>query len=344
MSKSEGHKTFVVSTRSGKQNVELAQFHETKIFRFGLSGKYLNKAVRYATYVYYNVFATLLLAFLRPSKLIYFESLSSYPAYVYKKYINRNAKIFIHYHEYTSIEEYAKGMITTQYFHRLEKKLYPEVAWLSHTNDVRMQLFLEDIAPLKVSSTHILPNYPPLSWNSVRKNGKNTPLRLIYVGSLGMKSMFVKEFTKWVVGLNGKVIWDIYSINGDNDVLEYFDAFRSPNINFKAGVSYEELPAILRQYDVGVILYNGHIPNYVHVAPNKLFEYLACGLDVWFPNVIKGTLQYISLDCSPKVVPLDFNNLEEIDLVDLKRQPNRKCPNNYFAEVALKPLLERLKD
>lgn len=51
-----------------------------------------------------------------------------------------------------------------------------------------------------------------------------------------------------------------------------------------SGINYSDLPGVIRAYDVGVILYNGHIANYVFNAPNKLFEYLACGLDVWSPS------------------------------------------------------------
>src|SRR5690606_14618250 len=130
----------------------------------------------------------------------------------------RRSDVFVHYHEYTSKEEYEKGMITTRYFHRLEKKLYAEVEWLSHTNDVRMQLFLEDNALIQISATHILPNYPPLSWNTTRENQKISPLKIVYVGSLGMRSMFIKEFASWLVRQEGEVVWDIYSIGGDEDV------------------------------------------------------------------------------------------------------------------------------
>ena len=55
-------------------------------------------------------------------------------------------------------------------------------------------------------------------------------------------------------------------------------------VQFKGHINYDNLPTTLNKYQVGVILYKGHIPNYVYNAPNKLFEYLAAFLMFGIPN------------------------------------------------------------
>ncbi len=99
-------------------------------------------------------------------------------------------------------------------------------------------------------------------------------------------------------------------------------------INLKAGVNYNELPEILKQYDIGILLYKGHIPNYVFNAPNKLFEYLACGLDVWYPEVMQGCTKYDSTEAWPKVVSLNFKDLCKYDLEKLVER--KKCTSRFI--------------
>jgi hypothetical protein len=100
---------------------------------------------------------------------------------------------------------------------------------------------------------------------------------------------------------------------------------------------------VLSDYDVGVILYKGHIPNYIYNAPNKLFEYLACGLDVWFPHVMKSCFKYVTSHTYPKILPVDFSNF---NLLDLEKTIDRndlefKQPQ-YYCETALYPLAKQL--
>ena len=88
-----------------------------------------------------------------------------------------------------------------------------------------------------------------------------------------------------------------------------------------------------------MILYNGHIPNYIYNAPNKLFEYLACGLDVWFPIEMIGCYQYITNKKFPRVVSLDFQNLSRVDLPSLvSRDELAYQPSTFYCE----PVYEKL--
>ncbi len=278
----------------------------------------------------------------RPSRILYFETLSSFPVYCYKRFIRSEAEVFIHYHEYTSPLEYECGMKLTRYFHRLEKWLYQHASWVSHTNKFRMDKFMNDVLPIAVQNPQIVPNYPPRKWRTYPKSTTNFPLRIVYVGALSLTTMFTKEFAAWVIAQHGKIKWAIYSHNCSPDAKEYIVNLRSEWVTFSEGFSYEQLPIVLKDFDIGVILYKGHIPNYVYNAPNKLFEYLACGLDVWFPNIMIGSLEYARENEHPKILPVDFANLQEFNLE--RAVVKNGLVNDYFSfyEDALTPLIDKL--
>ena len=108
----------------------------------------------------------------------------------------------------------------------------------------------------------------------------------------------------------------------------FLEKFNSAFIDLKGGVNYNELPEILKQYDVGILLYKGHIPNYVFNAPNKLFEYLTCGLDVWYPEVMQGCTKYDSTENWPKVLSLNFKDLSAYELEKLVER--KKCTSRFI--------------
>lgn len=83
---------------------------------------------------------------------------------------------------------------------------------------------------------------------------------------------------------------------------------------FEAGVDYDDLPKVLADYDVGVILYRCNTTNYKFNASNKLFEYLACGLEVWYPPQMQGVKPYARDDMFPRVLEVDFERLDKLDL------------------------------
>jgi hypothetical protein len=60
------------------------------------------------------------------------------------------------------------------------------------------------------------------------------------------------------------------------------------------------LPQVLSQYDVGLILYRCRTLNFVYNATNKLFEYLVCGLDVWYPPCMLGLKTYARSTIAPR--------------------------------------------
>ncbi len=338
-------KVFVLTTRT-KVN-ELSRFELTDgkitIVRLGSTLQGRPALVRLIGYVYFYLLSFIYLVARFPDRVLYFETLSSFPAYLYKRFIRRRAKVFIHYHEYTSPEEYQLGMALSRYFHGLEMWLIPKAEWVSHTNEFRMGLFRNSLIPLRGFNEFILPNYPPRSWFQEGKRNRQLPLKIVYVGSLSLSTLYLREFAEWVLEQNGDVIWHIYSYNFTEDARNYLLKLKPEWISMNDGLDYRKLPAVLKDYDVGVVLYKGHIANYIFNAPNKLFEYLACGLDVWFPTIMTGSLPYRTTNVYPGIYSFDFSTLKDLTLADVTNRDHYPANNShYYCEDALKPLMDAI--
>jgi len=319
-----------------------------------------NGIVRLLKYLHFNLFTLIGLITFRPIILLYYESYSVWPAFVYTRYFNRKCRIFIHNHEYESKKEYEDMMKSVKYYHTLEKKwLYPRAQWISQTNANRLHFFHQDHPTIKPEQLKIMPNYPPKEWkikgerlkvqgtrykvhDEMHENTK--PLTLVYVGSLSFQSTYLKELCEWVLSQNGQVQFDVYAYNLYEDVKTYLKELNAPWVNYyEQGVEYNEQPHLLAQYDVGLILYKAHNQNYTHNAPNKLFEYLACDLDVWYPDVLMGPKPYNTESTYPKVLPIDFEHLENFDW---KKAINKyECeykPLEFFCEEIYKELVDEI--
>jgi hypothetical protein len=320
------------------------QSERVRIFRFAGIGRNQPAIIRYINYLKFYGLALLSLIIVRPKRVLYFETISSLPVYLYKKFISRTTELFIHYHEYTSPEQY-QSIKLFGFQHRLEKRLFSDAIWVSHTNMDRLERFKKDLLPVQVKNPFILPNYPSLKWKANPQKMTHLPLKIVCVGALSLDTMYTEKFAHWVINQKGKVIWDIYSYNFTSDVSEFLNGLGTTFINLKPGVEYDKLPDILIGYSVGVILYTGHIPNIVYCAPNKLFEYLACGLDVWFPIEIKTAHDYTTKTTFPRVIPLDFELLDNFDpLVLTDKSGLSSQQSHYFCEDALRPLIQKLLD
>lgn len=302
----------------------------------------LNRFLRFIYYIFFHLKVIASLFINKPLKIIYYETLSSFAPIIYCWLRKWKVDLYIHYHEYTSPEEYKNGMVTSRFFHLLEKKIYNKARWISLTNKMRVKKFMTDNPGIVVQKVHSLPNFPPRTWakNSFQKEKIEKPVKIVFVGSLSNETMFYEEFANWVLKLNGQVIWDIYSQQISKDVLEHINKNGNGLINFKGFINYNELNKALEQYDSGVILYRGHIDNFIYNATNKLFEYLACGLDVWFSEELIGAYDYITKGTYPKVLKLDFKNLAQYDLDELISHENLTYkPSTYFAEDVYEPFI-----
>jgi hypothetical protein len=335
----------VVSTDAADEK-KLIEIAGISLHRLGKWNTAASKWGRVLLYCKFNLSAFWLLLRQMPKKVFYYETLSAAAPYFYKQWINRRSELYIHYHEYSSIAEYKSGMKLNRAIHSLEKRLYKKAKWVSHTNRDRLNLFTADLNSNAPTCNYILPNYPPHAWkNRAQKSNdsQNKRTAFVYVGALGMETMYIKEFSAFIKAMPDKCYWDIYSDNFSSEVLNYFDSLNASNIYFKGAVKYDALPEVLSNYDVGVILYNGHIPNYIYNAPNKLFEYLVCGLDVWFPHVMKSCFNYVTSQTYPKVLPVDFSNLISLELdKSIDRRGLKFKEPTYYCETVLYPLAKQL--
>lgn len=279
-----------------------------------------HKIVRLFKYIHFSFSTLIYLLCYKPDKILYFETLSGLPGLLYKSFFFKSVGLLVHYHEYTSPREYEEGMFMNKFIHSLERKFISNYSWVSHTNSKRAEMFKKDVSHQELY-VDVLPNYPPRKWMLQSKATHNkvlNPIRLVYVGALCTETMYTKELCDWVINQRGRVILDFWSQNVSKNAEAFFKENRFEWINMRGGLNYNELPSVLSHYDVGVILYKGHISNYVYNAPNKLFEYLVCGLDVWFPTELKGSYPYIWESSRPKVIKLDFKALNLLTVEDIK--------------------------
>jgi hypothetical protein len=304
---------------------------------------------RALAYVYYNFITFLGLIWFRPSKVLYYESLSALPGLLYKLLFPGRCQLYVHYHEYVSPLEYSQGMALVKINHYLEKKNYSSYSWISHTNEKRLELFLQNVGivpPAKDRQTpsfEVLPNYPPASWSKHKreKQQHEKVLKIIYVGySIEKGTSYIEPFLNWL-SKYPHIQFDAYLHQSHDEVQELEGKYSF--FSSKPAIPYISLPAVLVQYQVGVILYKPHIPNYRFNAPNKLFEYYNCGLDTWFPEEIVGSTRYVTHGTYPAVIPLNFNNLNQYDLRALAdHSQNTYALKKYSAEEVLHKLVVRI--
>ena len=314
------------------------------VYRLGILAS--NKILLWSTYILFNIFSFLYLVLRRPQKLLYFESLSVYPVFLYKKYINRKAEIYIHYHEYTTINEYQQASPIRRFFHSKEKYLYFNANWISHTNEVRLQKFLNDEG-INFDSLihHVMPNYPSKKWAKINsKWDKGQTLKLVYVGySLTKEDSYLSEVVAFLKTSKIPIEVNTYCILPN----DYLKSFEECGVNFTFKIHepllYEQLPEILSQHHIGLILYKSVKENVIHCAPNKLFEYLSCGLDVWYPEEMQGIHSY-DTNGRPKVLRLDFKKLEQLKFYDLLESKSENDNMAFFAEDIYSVLEKSIKE
>ena len=119
-----------------KSNIYIVRVNKLKKKSF-LFKRLLNYLVFYLRCLYYLIKYC-------PKVVLYFETISSLPAILYKLLRRDKISLFAHYHEYTSLQEYKNGMILNRFNHWLENKYFKIYTWVSHTNQFRLDKFLLD--------------------------------------------------------------------------------------------------------------------------------------------------------------------------------------------------------
>ena len=269
-------------------------------------------------YLSFHLKSTWHLVRARPDVVFHIEPHSALPVYLARLFGVR-VPIFIHCHEYHRPSDFSQpGMRMAGWLHRIERlRLYPVAKWISQTNASRLQLFLHDHPGVNPAKLEVLPNYPPSDWWEgenrawTRNHPNGAPVRLVYVGSLSLADTFIEDVVAWVRRqATRSFTLDIYSYNMDERTRDFLRAAAGEQVHLhENGAPYDDLPGLLRGFHAGLILYKGNTPNYVHNATNKLFEYLACGLDVIYSRQIVGVKPYATSAYRPRVIECDFRDM-----------------------------------
>jgi hypothetical protein len=209
-------------------------------------------------------------------------------------------------------------MLLVKAMHKQEAKMYPHsYHWTSQTNEVRLQKMIRDnhLESMDQCVFHVMPNYPSQFWAKSKTNyGISKKIRLVYVGSLGYDTTYLKELTEWAGKNESDVTLDLYSHNIDEKAKSFLSSVNTDGIQFRGSINYSQLPEVLTNYDVGLVIYKPVSDNWIYNAPNKVFEYLACGLDVWFSKTMTYAMNLTTDATYPKIIAVDFDKLEEFDL------------------------------
>lgn len=298
-------------------------------------GRYPNRRLsrlrRLLAFLHFPLLALWKMIRFRPDVVLYIEPHSSFPATLFRMFNNRH-RLFIHYHEYYEPDHFhTPGMRLIALYHWFEKKfLYRRAKWISHTNTDRVRMFCQDYPDVDRLKLHVLPNLPPIAWRKTNESTwhSDTPdtLKLLYVGSVSLHDTFIAEVVEWLRRQpNGRFSLDVYSTNCDGPAEDFLNRSAGPNLRFHAeGIPYENLPDVLPEYHVGLILYCGNTRNYIYNETNKLFEYLACGLDVWYPQQMLGIKPHARTDIAPRVIEIDFERLDEMPVSQLRSRSGLK--------------------
>lgn len=289
---------------------------------------------------------------LSPETLLYFEPHSAFAAFLYYKVFGGKAKLFIHHHEYYTISDYLHPQNKTiRYFHRLERStLYPRANWISQTNSKRLEFFATDHPQIPVDKLRILPNLPPERWShfstNARSHSRSKPLKLVYIGSVSLSDTYIEDLVRWVKQKTDKeVTLDVFAYQVDQRTKEFLQANSGSNLFFHSqGIDYNDIPKKLQEFHVGLILYKGNTVNFQHNATNKLFEYLACGLDVWFAEGLRGVEPYCTSHTYPRVLSIRFPDLPKSDmLLEPDRNQLLHRPWQGFCETEFETLLQEMQ-
>ncbi len=270
----------IVFTTKNTTSYTTPHFPNTKIYRFGTISS--NSIKRYASYMWFNLMSSLVLLINSIDKVTVFETLSIFPFWLVSKICKRK-KGHIHFHEYISEPERMASSTYVKCLFKLEDQLLKKYP-CSHTNVDRKRLFLIDKPFLKSEMVEVKPNMPPKSWwknyGQFKKLCSDTKIRLVYVGACNMQTMYVKEVLDWVNSNRHNLELTIFSQELDSETENLILSYNCKSIKLLQPVDYYDLPKELIKFDIGLVLYNGHIPNYVYNVPNKVYEYLCCGLQV----------------------------------------------------------------
>jgi hypothetical protein len=302
----------LVFTTKNTTSYKTPHFPNTKIYRFGTISA--NPIKRYTSYLWFNLMSSIVLSLNRIDKITVFETLSIFPFWIVSKMF-RIKKGHIHFHEYISEPERIASSAYIKVLFKLEDKLLKKYP-CSQTNEDRRRLFLIDKPFLNSEMVEVRPNMPPNSWwknyGQFKNKVSDAKTKLVYVGTCDNQTMFVKEVLDWVEANQDQLELSIISQQLDDQTRDLIAFYNTSAIKLLKPIDYYELPNELVKYDVGLVLYKGHIPNIIYSVPNKVHEYLSCDLKV---IVDQNLISTVKLGVE-QIHTVDFTSL---DLLTVRR-------------------------
>lgn len=331
-----GFETQIISThyRGGDWFVN----SNSEILRIGKSyGSVIN---RYLCYLQFAIIGFWKFLKFKPTAIMIYETYSVLPVFLYS-IICPKVKLLFHYHEFESKEEKQYASAYSKFLYFLEKRLLSKAIWVSQTNIDRKQKFQELYPQLSEKAMRVFPNYPTKNWVETginRKIENSEIIKFIHVGSLGIETTYISEFVKWIQMQNGRATLTVVSQNLENSVRDLFA--KNQWVTLISNLPYQELPNIICEHQIGVVLYKGHIPNFVYNVPNKVNEYLACGLNVWYSDVLISTQKFADENNKYPLYNVDFSEGKDILAPKFSSEP---FEFKHWHEDAVKPLIDSIK-
>jgi len=333
-------------TSGNRRGLSEWQHRDVEVRRPGFPRPDASLPGRTAGYAAWHVRVAAEIAAFKPDVLISVEPHSALAAWLYYKACRGAARLFIHHHEYYAPEDFAReGMRVLRRTLPLERRdLFPRAEWVSQTNDERLRLLREWSPGIRDGAARVLPNYPTRQWVTRAAAIPRTPaagvMRLIYIGSASFEDTFIREAAEWVAHNPGTASLHVAGNNIQPDVWRWLAELGAPNVTSdSSGFEYDELPELLRQFDVGLVLYKGNTANFVHNVPNKAIEYLACGLNVWYPIQMIGMSDFGTQFPAMPEKAFDFGSLPLLAGERLVAPAGLGDAFPFTAEAALAPMI-----
>ena len=332
----ESFETQIISThhRGGDWFVN----SHSEILRIGKCyGSVIN---RYLCYLQFAIIGFWKLLRFKPKAIIIYESYSVLPVFLFS-IIFPKVNLLVHYHEFESSSEKQSASAYSKFLYFLEKRLLSKAIWVSQTNSERKQKFQELYPQLNEKPMRVFPNHPSKNWVETVKNRKTESskiLKFIHVGSLGIETTFIREFVEWIQAQNGRATLTVVSQNLEQAVRDLIA--KNQRVTLIGDFPYQELPNVIIENHIGVVLYNGHIPNFVYNVPNKVNEYLACGLNVWYSDVLISTQKFAAENPQYPLFSVDFSRGENLLAPEYSSE---SFEFKHWHEEAVQPLIDSIK-
>jgi hypothetical protein len=295
---------------------------------------------RYLCYLQFAIIGFWKLLKFKPKAIMIYESYSVLPVFLYS-IICPKVNLLVHYHEFESKEEKQCASAYSKFLYFLEKRLLSKAIWVSQTNIERNFKFQALFPQLDEIELNVFPNYPSKNWVEKGKN-RNTEnsevVKFIHVGSLGIETTYISEFIEWIQTQNGRATLTVISQNLEQAVIHLIS--QKHWVTLIRDIPYQELPEMIVEHHVGVVLYKGHVPNFVYNVPNKVNEYLACGLNVWYSDVLISTRKFSADNPEYPLYSVDFSMGKELNAREYSSEP---FEFKHWHEEAVQPLVESIK-